>query len=84
MGIWDMGCLNASGPILSLRKVLLNGLNPDRHLGFMDNIMIVGHTWNQFIEDLDKLLGWIEEANLKGNPKKPKFGHNCGMAGLSL
>ncbi|CAK1600010.1 unnamed protein product [Parnassius mnemosyne] len=74
-GLWQFkvmpfGLCNAPATFERLMELVLTGLIGDACLVYLDDIIIVGHTFEEYFQDLERVLMKLQSANLKLSPKK--------------
>ncbi|CAK1596610.1 unnamed protein product [Parnassius mnemosyne] len=74
-GLWQFkvmpfGLCNAPATFERLMELLLTGLIGDACLVYLDDIIIVGRTFEEHLQNLERVLMKIQSANLKLSPKK--------------
>ena len=77
-GLWQFkvmpfGLYNAPATFERLMELVLTGLIGDACLGYLDDIIIVGRTFDNHLRNLEQVLTKIRGANLKLNPEKCSF-----------
>ncbi|CAK1585606.1 unnamed protein product [Parnassius mnemosyne] len=75
MGLWQfkvmpLGLCNAPALFEKLMELVLTGLIGDACLVYLDDIIIVGRTFEEHLQNLERVLMKIQSANLKLSPKK--------------
>ncbi|CAK1579090.1 unnamed protein product [Parnassius mnemosyne] len=74
-GLWQFKVMpfrlcNAPATFERLMKLVLTGLIGDACLVYLDDIIIVGRTFEEHLQNLERVLMKIQSANLKLSPKK--------------
>ncbi|CAK1590660.1 unnamed protein product [Parnassius mnemosyne] len=74
-GLWQFkvmpfGLCNAPATFERLMELVLTGLIGDACLVYLDDIIIVGRTFEEHLQNLERVLMKIQSANLKLSPKK--------------
>ncbi|CAK1586146.1 unnamed protein product [Parnassius mnemosyne] len=74
-GLWQFkvmpfGLCNAPATFERLMELVLNGLIGDDCLVYLDDTIIVGRTFEDHLQNLERVLMKIQSANLKFSPKK--------------
>ncbi|CAK1604350.1 unnamed protein product [Parnassius mnemosyne] len=64
------GLCNAPATFERLMELVLTGLIGDSCLVYLDDIIIVGRTFEEHLQNLERVLMKIQSANLKLSPKK--------------
>ena len=85
------GLTNAPATFQRLMEKVLFGLTPEKCLCYLDDIIIIGRTFEEALENLQLVFQRLREANLKLKPKKcflfqPKvtyLGHVGSESGIS-
>lgn len=77
-GLWQFkvmpfGLCNAPATFERLMEQVLAGLIGDACLVYLDDIIIVGRTFEDHLKNLNRVLSKIQAANLKLSPKKCSF-----------
>ncbi|GBO33123.1 Retrovirus-related Pol polyprotein from transposon 297 [Araneus ventricosus] len=67
------GLCNAPATFERLMETVLRGLSSEACLVYLDDIIIVGRTFEEHLNNLRKLFPRLQKANLKLNPKKCRF-----------
>ncbi|CAK1595301.1 unnamed protein product [Parnassius mnemosyne] len=74
-GLWQFkvmpfGLCNVPATFERLMELVLTGLIGDACLVYLDDIIIVGRTFEEHLQNLERVLTKIQSANLKLSPKK--------------
>ncbi|GBM44268.1 Retrovirus-related Pol polyprotein from transposon 297, partial [Araneus ventricosus] len=74
-GLWQFkvmpfGLCNAPATFERLMETVLRGLSSEACLVYLDDIIIVGRTFEEHLNNLRKVFQRLQKANLKLNPKK--------------
>jgi hypothetical protein len=74
-GLWQFtvmpsGLCNAPATFERLMKTVLRGLTYDSCLMYLDDVIIIGHTFQEHLLNLRKVFERFREAHLKLNPEK--------------
>ncbi|GBM00252.1 Retrovirus-related Pol polyprotein from transposon 17.6 [Araneus ventricosus] len=64
---------NAPATFERLMETVLRGLSSEACLVYLDDIIIVGRTFEEHLNNLNKVFRRLQKANLKLNPKKCRF-----------
>ncbi|GBL80842.1 Retrovirus-related Pol polyprotein from transposon 297, partial [Araneus ventricosus] len=77
-GLWQFkvmpfGLCNAPATFERLMETILRGLSSEACLVYLDDIIIVGRTFEEHLNNLRKVFQRLQKANLKLNPKKCRF-----------
>ncbi|GBM66822.1 Retrovirus-related Pol polyprotein from transposon 297 [Araneus ventricosus] len=64
------GLCNAPATFERLMETVLRGLSSEACLVYLDDIIIVGRTFEELLNNLRKVFQRLQNANLKLNPKK--------------
>ncbi|GBM15017.1 Retrovirus-related Pol polyprotein from transposon 297 [Araneus ventricosus] len=77
-GLWQFkvmpfGLCNAPATFERLMETVLRGLSSEACLVYLDDIIIVGRTFEEHLNNLRKVFQRLQKANLKLNPKKCRF-----------
>ncbi|GBM97051.1 Retrovirus-related Pol polyprotein from transposon 297 [Araneus ventricosus] len=77
-GLWQFkampfGLCNAPAIFERLMEAVLRGLSSEAYLVNLDDIIIVGRTFEEHLNILRKVFKRLEKANLKLSPKKCRF-----------
>ncbi|GBM70955.1 Retrovirus-related Pol polyprotein from transposon 297 [Araneus ventricosus] len=77
-GLWQFkvmpfGLCNAPATFERLMETLLRGLTSEACLVYLDDIIIVGRTFQQHLNNIRKVFQKLQKANLKLSPKKCRF-----------
>ena len=77
-GLWQFkvmpfGLCNAPATFERLMETVLRGVSYEACLLYLDDIMVVGHTFEDHLSNIRKVLEKLSMANLKLNPYKCKF-----------
>ncbi|GBO17450.1 Transposon Ty3-I Gag-Pol polyprotein [Araneus ventricosus] len=77
-GLWQFkvmpfGLCNAPATFERLMETVLRGLSSEVCLVYLDDIIIVGRTFEEHLNNLRKVFQRLQKANLKLNPKKCRF-----------
>ncbi|GBM42500.1 Retrovirus-related Pol polyprotein from transposon 297 [Araneus ventricosus] len=67
------GLCNAPATFERLTETVLSGLSSDTCLVYLDDIIIVGRTFEEHLNNLRKVFQRLQKANLKLNRKKCRF-----------
>ncbi|GFS69639.1 retrovirus-related Pol polyprotein from transposon 297 [Nephila pilipes] len=67
------GLCNAPSTFERLRETVLRGLPSEACLVYLDDIIIVGKTFEEHLSNIRKVFQRLQKANLKLSPKKFKF-----------
>lgn len=86
----SFGLCNGPAIFSSLMDITLQGLAWETCLAYENDVLIFAQDWVEKITHLDQVLGCIEEARLKLNPKKCQLarqkvtiiGHQVSAEGL--
>ena len=89
--VMPFGLTNAPATFQRLMEKVLFGLTPEKFLCYLDDIIIIGSTFEEALENLQIVFQRLREANLKLKPKKcflfqPKvtyLGHVVSESGIS-
>ena len=68
--VMPFGLTNAPATFQRRMEKVLFGLSPQRCLCYLDDIIVLGKTFDEALENLDLILQRLKEANLKLKPKK--------------
>ena len=68
--VMPFGLKNAPSTFQRLMEIVLAGLTPDRCIGYMDDILVLGDTFPKHLENLEMVLERLRKANLKLKPSK--------------
>ena len=68
--VLSFGLCNAPGTFQLLIERMLRGLQPDRCLAYLDDIISFGATWEDAVNNLQMIFDRLRIANLKLKPKK--------------
>ena len=68
--VMPFGLTNASASFQRLMEKVLVNLTPNKCLCYLDDIIIVGKTFNEALENLKYVFQGLREANLKLKPNK--------------
>ena len=71
--VMPFGLTNAPATFQRLMECVLAGLNMDECLIYLDDIIVFGHSVEEHLKRLDKVLGRIRDAGLKLRAKKCNF-----------
>ena len=71
--VMPFGLCNAPATFQRLMETVLAGLVRERCVVYIDDILVIGETFEQPLKNLCKVLDRLREANLKLKPKKCKF-----------
>ncbi|GBL92230.1 Transposon Ty3-I Gag-Pol polyprotein [Araneus ventricosus] len=77
-GLWQFkvmpfGLCNAPATFEILMETVLRGLSSEACLVYLDDIIIVGRTFEEHLNNLRKVFQRLQNANLKLSPKKCRF-----------
>ncbi|GBN12405.1 Retrovirus-related Pol polyprotein from transposon 297, partial [Araneus ventricosus] len=77
-GLWQFkvmpfGLCNAPATFERLMGTVLRGLSSEACLVYLDDIIIVGRTFEEHLSNLRKVFQRLQNANLKLSPKKCRF-----------
>lgn len=77
-GLWQFkvmpfGLCNAPATFERLMETALRGLTSEACLVYLDDIVIVGRTFEEHLSNIRRVFQRLKEANLKLNPKKCQF-----------
>ncbi|GBL73575.1 Retrovirus-related Pol polyprotein from transposon 297 [Araneus ventricosus] len=77
-GLWQFkvmpfGLCNAPATFERLMETVLRGLSSEACLVYLDDIIIVGRTFEEHLSNLRKVFQRLQNANLKLSPKKCRF-----------
>ncbi|GBN81789.1 Retrovirus-related Pol polyprotein from transposon 297, partial [Araneus ventricosus] len=77
-GLWQFkvmpfGLCNAPATFERLMETVLRGLSSEACLVYLNDIIIVGRTFEEHLNNLRKVFQRVQKANLKLNPKKCRF-----------
>ncbi|GBM57168.1 Retrovirus-related Pol polyprotein from transposon 297 [Araneus ventricosus] len=67
------GLCNAPATFEKLMETVLRGLTSEACLVYLDNIIIVGRTFEEHLNNIRKVFQRLQKANLKLSPKKCRF-----------
>ncbi|GBM75402.1 Transposon Ty3-I Gag-Pol polyprotein, partial [Araneus ventricosus] len=67
------GLCNAPATFERLMETVLRGLSSEAFLVYLDDIIIVGRTFEEHLNNLRKVFQRLQKANLKLSPKKCRF-----------
>ncbi|GBM71337.1 Retrovirus-related Pol polyprotein from transposon 297 [Araneus ventricosus] len=67
------GLCNAAATFERLMETVLRGLSSEACLVYLDDIIIVGRTFEEHLSNLRKVFQRLQNANLKLSPKKCRF-----------
>ena len=95
-GLWKfnvlpMGMSNSPGTFQRMMDLFLQGLSPEACYVYLDDIIALGTTAKENIDNLCKIFSRLRQANLKLSPEKCKLlktsinflGHNVSAQGIS-
>ena len=68
--VMPFGLTNAPATFQRLMEKVLFGLSPQRCLCYLDDIIVLGKTFDEALENLELIFQRLKEANLKLKPKK--------------
>ncbi|GBM96236.1 Retrovirus-related Pol polyprotein from transposon 297 [Araneus ventricosus] len=71
--VMPFGLCNAPATFERLMETVLRGLSSEACLVYLDDIIIVGRTFEEHLNNLRKVFQRLQKANLKLNPKKCRF-----------
>ncbi|GFY29442.1 retrovirus-related Pol polyprotein from transposon 412 [Trichonephila clavipes] len=77
-GLWQFkvmpfGLCNAPATFERLMETMLKGLTFEACLIYLDDVIIGGRTFEEHLQNIQKVLSKLRDANLKLNPSKCKF-----------
>ncbi|GBN75169.1 Retrovirus-related Pol polyprotein from transposon 297 [Araneus ventricosus] len=77
-GLWQFkvmpfGLCNAPATFERLMETVLRGLTSEAYLVYLDDIIIVGRTFQEHLNNIRKVFQRLQKANLKLSPKKCRF-----------
>ncbi|GBN83820.1 Retrovirus-related Pol polyprotein from transposon 297 [Araneus ventricosus] len=77
-GLWrfkvmPFGLCNAPATFERLMETVLRGLTSEACLVYLDDIIIVGRTFQEHLNNIRKVFQRLQKANLKLSPKKCRF-----------
>ncbi|GBM22027.1 Retrovirus-related Pol polyprotein from transposon 297 [Araneus ventricosus] len=77
-GLWQFkvmpfGLCNAPATFERLMETVLRGLTSEACLVYLDDIIIVGRTFQEHLNNIRKVFQRLQNANLKLSPKKCRF-----------
>ncbi|GBM62391.1 Transposon Ty3-I Gag-Pol polyprotein [Araneus ventricosus] len=77
-GLWQFkvmpfGLCNAPATFERLMETVLRGLSSEACLVYLDDIIIVGRTFEEHLNNLRKVFQRLQKANLKLSPRKCRF-----------
>ncbi|GFU09780.1 retrovirus-related Pol polyprotein from transposon 17.6 [Trichonephila clavipes] len=77
-GLWQFkvmpfGFCNAPATFERLMETVLKGLTFEACLIYLDDVIIVGRTFEEHLQNIRKVLSKLRDTNLKLNPSKCKF-----------
>ncbi|GBN10046.1 Transposon Ty3-I Gag-Pol polyprotein [Araneus ventricosus] len=77
-GLWqfkvmNFGLGNAPATFERLMETVLRGLTSDSCLVYLDDIILVGRTFQEHLNNIRKVFQRLQKANLKISPKKCRF-----------
>ena len=72
--VMPFGLCNAPVTFQRLMETVLSGLVRDYCVVYLDNILVVGEVFEAHLENLQKVLDRLKQANLRLKPKKCQFG----------
>ncbi|GBO45434.1 Retrovirus-related Pol polyprotein from transposon 297 [Araneus ventricosus] len=80
-GLWQFkvmpfGLCNALATFERLMETVLRGLTSEACLVYLDDIIIVGRTFQEHLNNIHKVFQRLQKANLKLSPKKCRFFRN--------
>ncbi|GBN93715.1 Retrovirus-related Pol polyprotein from transposon 17.6 [Araneus ventricosus] len=70
------GLRNAPATFERLMDTVLRGLSSEAYLVYLDDIIIIGRTFEEHLNNLRKVFKRLQKANLKLSPKKCRFFQN--------
>ncbi|XP_078495885.1 uncharacterized protein LOC144751873 [Ciona intestinalis] len=76
--VMPMGLSNSAATFQNLMRIVLNGIEWNGALAYLDDIIVYGRTFDEHIQRLDEVLGRIEKAGLTLKPTK------CDLFGESV
>jgi hypothetical protein len=95
-GLWQFtvlpyGLCNAPATFKRLMETVLRGLTYDSCLVYLGDVIVVNHTFQEHLLNLQKVFQWFREARLKLNPEKCQLfrrevrylGRNVSPEGIS-
>ena len=71
--VMPFGLRNAPATFQRLMKIVLAGLNRTQCLVYLDDILIVSHSWEEHLENLHLVFDRLRSAGLRLKPKKCIF-----------
>ncbi|GBO03604.1 Retrovirus-related Pol polyprotein from transposon 297 [Araneus ventricosus] len=71
--VMPFGLCNAPATFERLMETILRGLSSEACLVYLDDIIIVGRTFEEHLNNLRKVFQGLQKANLKLSPKKCRF-----------
>ena len=71
--VMPFGLCNVPATFQCLMETILVGLVRDRYVVYIDDILVVGETFEAHLENLQKIFDCLRQANLRLKPKKSKF-----------
>ena len=74
------GLVNAPATFQRLMEVVLSDLARDVCLVYLDDILVMGKTFEEHMDHLKKVFERIRNAGLRLKPKKHVFGFNLNPA----
>ena len=69
----SFGLVNAPATFQRLMEVVLAGLAREGYLVYIDDILMIGKTWDEHLANLEKVMDCFHAAGLRLKPKKCKF-----------
>ncbi|GBO17949.1 Retrovirus-related Pol polyprotein from transposon 297, partial [Araneus ventricosus] len=77
-GLWQFkvmpfGLCNAPATFERLMEAVLRGLTSEVCLVYLDDIIIVGRTFEEYLNNIRKVFQRLQKSNLKLSPKKCRF-----------
>lgn len=69
----SFGLVNAPATFQRLMEVVLVGLARERCLVYIDDILVIGKTWEEHLANLRKVMDRFRAAGLRLKPKKCKY-----------
>ena len=72
--VMPFGLCNAPATLQRLMETVLSGLVRDCCVVYLDDILMMGETFEAHLENLKKVFDRLKQANLRLKPKKCQFG----------